>query len=230
MTVPLRAVAVAAGGAALVVVALAFDTSPLFVPGVAFLAIGALTPALVWCSAAGAQVRRLPGEREVTEGVRFKTTVLVRAGPLGLYGAQLHDPLCGTPVTLSASPYGVGGSEARVEIVASFPRRGRKRLEPPALRVADPIGLAPVFRRGSDRLELLVVPRTEPVNWTRSGGAGNRHTPAHGLLPTPSRPAKSTDCARTGPERRPRGSTGPPWLGGRVCWNAECAPNRNRAH
>ena len=83
---------------------------------------------------------------------------------------------------MSVAPYGGAGGEARVEIVASFPRRGRKRLEPPALRVADPIGLAPVFRRGSDRLELLVLPRTEPVNWSRSGAAGNRHTPAHGLL------------------------------------------------
>jgi uncharacterized protein (DUF58 family) len=182
VTLPLRAVAVAAGGAALILVALAFDTSPLFVPGVAFLVIGALAPGLVWCSAAGAQVRRLPGEREVTEGVRFKTTVLVRAGPVGLYGAQLHDPLCGTPVTVSASRYGGAGGEARVEIVASFPRRGRKRLDPPALRVADPIGLAPMFRHGRDRLDLLVLPRTEPVNWSRSGRAGNRHTPAHGLL------------------------------------------------
>jgi uncharacterized protein (DUF58 family) len=182
VTLPLRSVAVAAGGAALIVVALAFDTSPLFVPGVAFLAIGVLTPAAVWGSAVGAEVRRLPGEREVTEGVRFKTTVLVRAGPLGLYGAQLHDPLCGSPVTISVSPPRVGGAEARVEIVASFPRRGRKRMDPPALRVADPLGLAPMFRRGSDRLELLVVPRTEPVDWSRRGASGNRHTPAHGLL------------------------------------------------
>ena len=83
---------------------------------------------------------------------------------------------------MSVAPRGGAGGEARVEIVASFPRRGRKRLEPPALRVADPIGLAPVFRRGSDRLELLVLPRTEPVNWSRAGAAGNRHTPAHGLL------------------------------------------------
>ena len=27
-----------------------------------------------------------------------------------------------------------------------------------------------------------MLPRTEPVDWSRRGGAGNRHTPAHGLL------------------------------------------------
>ena len=57
MTVPPRAVAVALGGALLIVVALAFDTSPLFVPGVAFLAIGALTPALVWLQRRGRAAR-----------------------------------------------------------------------------------------------------------------------------------------------------------------------------
>lgn len=181
MSTPPRAVAVALGGALLIVVALAFDTSPLFVPGVAFFVIGALTPAVVWASAAGATARRLPGEREVTEGVRFKTTVVVRAGPVGLYGAELHDPLCGAPVTVSVPPRR-GGAEARVEIVASFPRRGRKRLEPPKLRIADPLGLAPMTRRGHGHLELLVLPKTEPVSWARRGGAGTRHTPAHGLL------------------------------------------------
>src|SRR5947209_1221224 len=150
VTPPLRALAVAGGGLALIVVAFAFDTSALFVPGVAFLVIGTLTPVAVWCSALGSRTHRLPGEREVTEGVRFKSTVLVQAGPLGLYGAELLDPLCGAPVAVTVSPWEGRLREARVEILASFPRRGRKSLDPPALRIADPLGLSPVINRGRE--------------------------------------------------------------------------------
>jgi uncharacterized protein (DUF58 family) len=177
-----RALAVALGGIALLVVAFAFDTAPLFVPGVAFLAIGALTPLAVWASALGARTRRVPGEREVTEGVRFQTVVIVESGPCGLYGAHLLDPLCGAPVVVSVSPWGTGSREARVEIVASFARRGRKSLEAPALRITDPLGLAPVIKRGRDRLDVLVLPRIEPVAWSRQRAGGNRHLLAHGLL------------------------------------------------
>ena len=180
MSLPPRALVVALGGILLIVVAKAFDTSPLFVPGVAFVVIGAVTPGAVWLSALGAGARRLPGEQEVTEGVRFKTVVLVTAGPLGLYGAELHDVLCGAPVPVSLGPG--PGAEARVEIVASFARRGRKSLQPPALRIADPLGLAPVTKRGRERMDLLVLPRTEPVAWSRQSAAGNRHTAARGLL------------------------------------------------
>ena len=180
MTLPTRALAVALGGILLVIVALAFDTSPLFVPGVAFVVLGTVTPGAVWLSALGAGARRLPGEQEVTEGVRLKTVVRVTPGPLGLYGAELHDVLCGAPVPVSLGPG--SGAEGRVEIVASFARRGRKSLQPPALRIADPLGLAPVTKRGRERMDLLVLPRTEPVVWSRQSAGGNRHTAARGLL------------------------------------------------
>lgn len=182
MTLAPRALAVALGGILLLVVALAFDTAPLLVPAVAFVAIGALTPGAVWVSALGAAARRLPGEQEVTEGVRFKTVVLVSAGPLGIYGAELCDPLCPAPVPVSIGPAAAGGGEARVEIVASFARRGRKSLDAPELRIADPLGLAPVIKRGRERMDLLVLPRTEPVAWSRRGAGGSRHSLAHGVL------------------------------------------------
>jgi len=100
---------------------------------------------------------------------------------MGLHGAALLDPLCGAPVAVSISPWD-GDREARVEIVASFARRGRKSLDPPALRISDPLGLAAVVKRGRDRMDVLVLPRTEPVSWSRRSAAGNQHLQTHGLL------------------------------------------------
>ena len=182
MRPPPRAAGAGLAGLALILVALAFDASPLFVPGIAFAAIGLFAPPLVWLSTLGVGVQRVPGEPEVAEGARFTTTVLITAGAMGLYGAELLDPLCRDPVSVSLAPSTGVGHVARVEIVASFPRRGRKHLAPPVLRIADPLGLAPVHKRAREHLELLVVPRTEPVQWTRRTATGNRHTVQRSLL------------------------------------------------
>ena len=61
-----RATAVAIAGCLLILVALVFDAAPLFVPAVAFTAIGLFAPAWVWVTARGAQAHRtLKAERIV---------------------------------------------------------------------------------------------------------------------------------------------------------------------
>ena len=126
---------------------------------------------------------RIEGEREVTEGVRFKARSSSSQARFGLYGAELLDPLCGAPVLVSVSPWGDSGRAARVEIVASFARRGRKTLDPPALRIADPLGLAPVIKRGRETGSMCSCSRA-PSRWSgrARAPAGNRHLHAHGLL------------------------------------------------
>ena len=119
-----RAVAVALSGALLTLAAFTFDAAPLFVPGVAFMLVGLLTPAWVWTSASSAGVeRRLLADR-VTEGEPVEAMIEVRRGPLGLPGGEVLDPLAGTPVSLSR-PLSLldGGSKADVRVVARFPRR-----------------------------------------------------------------------------------------------------------
>jgi uncharacterized protein (DUF58 family) len=59
-----------------------------------------------------------------------------------------------------------GKDRATVSIVASFARRGRKRLAPPSVICRDALGLAQVIRPGEGEAdEIVVLPRTEPVNW-----------------------------------------------------------------
>ncbi len=64
-----------------------------------------------------------------------------------------------------------GGSSASVRIVASFPRRGIRRIDPPTLIVSDALELARVERvNASPAQEILVLPRTERVKWVPGAG------------------------------------------------------------
>jgi uncharacterized protein (DUF58 family) len=179
-----RWLAVALCGVALTLAAFTFDAAPLFVPGVAFTLVGAVTPLWVWASARGATVRRRLLEDRVVEGEPVEAMIEVRRGPLGLPGGEVLDPLAGTPVSLSR-PLSLiaGGSKADVRVVARFSRRGLRRLEPPSLLVRDMLELASAMRVGDGRAEeLLVLPRTEPVRWTgrergrRAEGADGRQS------------------------------------------------------
>jgi len=170
-----RAGAVALGGGLLTAVAFTFDSSPLFVPGAAFVLIGLLVP--VWVSLAARDAtlaRRLHTDR-VVENEPLEATIEVHRGALGLPGAELDDPLAGEPVALGrALSLSSGGRSASVHIVARFPRRGLRTLAAPSLIVQDALGLARVRRPASNPAdELLVLPRTERVRWGERG-AGDR--------------------------------------------------------
>lgn len=175
-----RAVAVAAGGAALILVALMFDIAPLFVPGIALALIGVITPAWVALAAGGATIERQLDSDRVVEEEPIEATIEVQRGPWGLPGAEVLDPLAGEPVSLSAPMSLIsGGRTASVRIVACFPRRGVRHVEPPTLVVTDALDLARSERVSpSPPQELLVLPRTERVRWL--AGAGERWRRATG--------------------------------------------------
>jgi uncharacterized protein (DUF58 family) len=162
-----RAAGVALAGLLLTLSAFTFDAAPLFVPGVAFFLVGAVTPLWVWASARSATVERSLLEDRVVEGEPVEAMIAVRRGPLGLPGGEVIDPLAGTPVSISRPLSLVaGGSKADVRVVARFSRRGLRRLEPPSLLVCDMLELASTVRVGQGKTqELLVLPRTERVKW-----------------------------------------------------------------
>lgn len=166
-----RAAGLVGTGVALTLASFTFAAAPLLVPAVAFTLIGALTPLWVSASARGAGVqRRLVAER-VIEGEPVEAKIEVRRGRLGLPGGEVHDPLAGAPVSVRR-PLALlgGGSAAEIRVLARFSRRGLHRLEPPTLVVQDLLGLSRVQRAGSGTTqELLILPRTERVQWTGSG-------------------------------------------------------------
>jgi uncharacterized protein (DUF58 family) len=166
-----RAAAVALAGLVLTLIAFLFDASPLFVPGIALVLIGAVAPAWVWASARGAQAERHLEAERVVEDQTLAATIEVRRSRLGLPGAEVVDPFTGSRLELGGplSPFR-GGRIANVRVVTRFPRRGLHELAPPALVVRDPLELARVeCTSAAPAQRLLVLPRTEPVRWLDSG-------------------------------------------------------------
>lgn len=165
-----RSVAVAAGGCGLLVLALAFDAKPLFVPAIAMIAIGALAPAWVWCAVRGASATRVLAAHRVVEDQPLQAKIEVHRSVLGLPGAEVIDPVTEARFALSGPLSPIRGARrATVDVTAHFPRRGEHLLAEPSLEVSDPLDLARVSARNDGTPQrILVLPRIEPVKW-RSG-------------------------------------------------------------
>ena len=86
--VVIRAAWVAAAGLLLLLFGLLFDAGPLFVPGVAFVLIGAGTPTWIWFAAGGARVDRELHADRVVEDEPLEATIEVRRGAWGLPGRR----------------------------------------------------------------------------------------------------------------------------------------------
>ena len=135
------------------------------------------------------------------------------AGCCGLPGGEVLDPLAGGPVPLSA-PLSLiaGGARRSVRIVARFARRGRarssRRRSWSAIRSGSPRRCAPA---AGPAQEVLVLPRTEPVRWTRRG-ARRRARAASG--------GGRRRAARGGRRRRAAARTGPGTPASRIHWPA----------
>ena len=167
------AMEVTLAGIALILVAFTFDAGPLFVCGAGLTLIGVATPAWIWLTARGARAERALHAERVVEGQPLEARIDVRRGPLGLPGAQLHDPLAQAEVSLARGLALVGGARcASVRVIARFERRGEQHLPPPRLIARDPLELARIVRTSeAPSQRVLVLPRTEPVSWLLSSGA-----------------------------------------------------------
>ena len=175
-----RAAGVALAGAALILAALVFDASGLFVPGIAFVVLAVIVPSWIWLAARGARVsRRLDAER-VVEDEPLEARIAVRRGALGLPGGEVIDPFVGGAIRLSGS-LATGGARrvSEVRVVARFPRRGRRRFDPPTLTLADPVGLVRLHaHEDAGSQSLLVLPRIERLRWLRREPGQRLEVPA----------------------------------------------------
>ncbi len=192
-----RAAAVAITGAVLTLIALVFDAAPLFVPGIAFTAIGLAAPAWLWAAARGARAQRSLHAERVVEDQPLEATIEVRRGHLGLPGAEVLDPLVGTRVSLSGPLSPIGGRRsASVRVRARFARRGVHLIGPPSLILRDPLELARIVSVSvAAPQQLLVLPRTEPVHWL-TPGRGRRSDLPDGSSPSDALAAVDLDGLR----------------------------------
>lgn len=153
-----RAAGAALLGAAMALAALLFDTASLWVPSVALIGLSAGAAAWVALAARGAGIERAPGPPTIEEEQPYPLRLELRPGILPPPGGELREPLLDAPIPL-------GGRTARkVRIDVRFARRGKRVLEPGALTIADPLGLAVrEISGGGEAMELLVLPRVEPL-------------------------------------------------------------------
>lgn len=164
-----RAAGVISAGLLLGVVALAFDSSLLFIPAIALVLIGALVPPWVWLASLTTSVSRSVEAEKILEDQAVEARIEVRGGPFGVPGGEVLDPLAGGAVALGSIMFSPRRRKAAdVRVVVRFARRGRRTLDPPALALRDPLGLAEVVRRGrGDAQTLLVLPRLDRARWAR---------------------------------------------------------------
>src|SRR5258705_12018623 len=161
-----RGAATALLGLGFLLMAAVFDAEPLYVPGVAFVALAGGSALWVWAGARGLRLTRTVGARHVLEEERVTIDVQVTAGRLTLPVGLVEDDLLPGPAPIAAR-----GRVTHVRIQARFARRGPKRLAPPRVVVSDPFGLATRTVVGDAADEQLVLPRIEPV--TATGGTGD---------------------------------------------------------
>lgn len=164
----------AALGVLLLMVAGTFDAEPFYVTGSALVLLGAGAAAWIVAGSWGAEVHRVIDKRSVVEEEPLVVRVEAVAGRLPLPPGFIDEPLLAEPVQLNA-----GRRRSRVRIEATFTRRGRRVLAPPALVLRDPLGLAQRTIPAAGPDEVLVLPRTFPVRSLANGGeAADAHARA----------------------------------------------------
>jgi uncharacterized protein (DUF58 family) len=148
---------------------------------VALIALAVSAPVWVLLAVRSARIERHMESDRVVEEEPIEATIEVSRGHWGLPGAAVLDSLAGKPVPIHAQMSLIsGGRSASVRIVASFPRRGIRRIDPPCLVVSDALELARVVEVSpSPPQEILVLPRTETVRWVP--GAGEKWRRAAGV-------------------------------------------------
>ncbi len=146
----------AVAGALLCVLAAAFATPALYIPGIAVLLTAGAAPAWVTLSAAHTRIVLRADLSTVQEGESVRLTVAVDRGLIRFPGVVLV-PWSGAEALAPALR-----RHSEISVSAVMARRGRQTLGPARLRVADPLGIC-VRELISGEHRLLVLPRVYPI-------------------------------------------------------------------
>jgi uncharacterized protein (DUF58 family) len=141
---------------ALVLTAVIFDTTPLYVPGIGLLIAYAGSRAWVRLAVRGARVEQRSPPRAMVEGEEHPLEVQVHTD-LPIPAGTVTHPLAASPVPAGQRP----STSARVPVRPL--RRGWQLIEPVTLHVRDPLRLAAAEVQASEAQRVLVLPRIEPV-------------------------------------------------------------------
>jgi uncharacterized protein (DUF58 family) len=158
-----RAPATAALGAAFVLAGLGFGLTAALVCGIAMLALGIGAVAWVELATLGGRLERMPGPGRLEESEAYPLRIRLRRTLLPPPGGELTDPLLERSV-----PIGPRWSR-RLDRAVWLQNPGRVRLDPTRLVVRDPLGLWQRRLHSERALDLVVLPRIDPVRRVGSG-------------------------------------------------------------
>ena len=153
-------------GVLLVLIGVLLASTVLLLPGIAIVLLVGGCWAWVRISALGLGARRAGIPAQVTEGERFEIVLEGVSGRLPLVG-RIEDEALGKPVPLRVLR---PRSAFSVRLDASLPRRGRRSLPAPMIRIADPFGIAERRVELGGPSTVLVLPRVELISGPDGAG------------------------------------------------------------
>jgi uncharacterized protein (DUF58 family) len=169
-----RAPATALLGISLLLVGLGFGLTAAVVCGIALLGLALGAVAWVELSTVGGRLERLPGPSRLEESEPYPLRIRLRRTLVPPPGGELVDPLL----------------ERSVPVGPRWPRRldravwlkspGRVQLDPARLVIRDPLGLWQRRLESERSLDLVVLPRIDPVRWVGSGAERRGQAPGSG--------------------------------------------------
>jgi uncharacterized protein (DUF58 family) len=169
-----RAPATAVLGVIFVLVGLGFGLTAALVCGIALLGLALVAVGWVELAARGGRLERLPGPGRLEESEAFPLRIRLRRTILPPPGGELTGPLLDRSV-----PVGPRWSR-QLDRSIWLTSPGRIRLGPARLLVRDPLGLWQRELESEGELDLVVLPRVDPVRWVASGSEPRGQSPGSG--------------------------------------------------
>jgi uncharacterized protein (DUF58 family) len=169
-----RAPATAGLGLAFALVGLGFNLEAALVCGVALLGLALIAAGWVELSTRGGRLERLPGPARLEESEAYPLRIRLKRTLLPPPGGELTDPLLERGVAVG--PRWSRGLDRAVWLQ----NPGRVQLDPARLVVRDPLGLWERRLDSEASLDLVVLPRIDPVRWVGPGAEPRGQSPGSG--------------------------------------------------
>ena len=169
-----RAPATAALGIIFVLVGVGFGLTAALVCGIALLGLAVVAFGWVELATLRGRLERLPGPARLEESEPYPLRIRLRRTILPPPGGELTDPLLDRSV-----PVGPRWSK-RLDRAVWLQSPGRVQLDPTRLVVRDPLGLWQRRLDSPASLDLVVLPRIDPVRWVGPGAEPRGQSPGSG--------------------------------------------------
>jgi uncharacterized protein (DUF58 family) len=161
-------------GLAFAVVGLGFGLEAATVCGLALLGLALVAVGWVELATRGGRLERLPGPARLEESEAYPLQIRLRRTLLPPPGGELTDPLLERGVAVGPR------WSRRLERAVWLQSPGRIQLDPARLLVRDPLGLWQRRLESEGALDLVVLPRIDPVRWVGQGAEPRGQSPGSG--------------------------------------------------